>query len=274
MAERPLPELPELPDLPPLPSLGGLPPLPTLGGPPLRRPPAGGARREWQHGRVVEVRVETSHARTFRLALPVWNAPVPGQHYVVRLTAPDGYRAERSYSVASPPEDAGHIELTVERLADGEVSGYLHDAVRVGDELEVRGPFGGWFVWNGRTPALLVGGGSGVVPLMAMVRHRRALGLDVPLHLVVAARTREDLFYADEYGEESTLVFSRAVPDGFPRPPGRLTAADLAPHVARVGDGATVYVCGSAGFAGAAERLLAEVGVPAGSIRVERFGPA
>ena len=268
MPDRPLPELP---DLPPLPSLGALPPLPTLDGPPLRRPPAGGARREWQRARVVQVRVETPHARTFRLELPVWNAHVPGQHYVVRLTAPDGYRAERSYSVASPPEDVGHVELTVERLADGEVSGYLHDGVRVGDELEVRGPFGGWFVWDGRTPALLVGGGSGVVPLMAMVRHRRALGLAVPLHLVVSARSREDLLYADEYGEESTVVLTRAVPPGWARPPGRLTAADLAPHAV---EGATVYVCGSTGFAGAAERLLAEVGVPAGSIRVERFGPS
>jgi ferredoxin-NADP reductase len=212
----------------------------------------------------------------------VWEAHLPGQHYVVRLTAPDGYRAERSYSVASPPEDRGFVELTVERLADGEVSGFLHDAVRPGDELTVRGPFGGWFVWRGRTPALLVGGGSGVVPLMAMLRSRRARHLDVPLHLVVSARSREDLFYADEYGEETTVVLSRAVPAGFARPPGRLALADLVAPVRAVGadaaggaaGGADVYVCGSTGFAGAAERLLVEAGVPAGSIRVERFGPS
>jgi ferredoxin-NADP reductase len=204
---------------------------------------------------------------------------VPGQHYVVRLTAPDGYRAERSYSVASPPEDRGCIELTVERLADGEVSGYLHDAVRVGDAVEVRGPFGGWFVWRGDAPALLVGGGSGVVPLMAMLRSRRARGSDVPMHLVVSARSREDLFYGDEllqeFAGDATVTLSRAVPQGFARPPGRLAVADLAPWVRAPGmDGADVFVCGSTGFAGAAETLLQDAGVPAGRIRVERFGPS
>lgn len=257
-----------------------LPPLPTLDVP-LRRPPAGGARREWQSARVVAVRRETDRTATFRLELPTWHPHLPGQHYVVRLTAPDGYRAERSYSVASPPEDAGHVELTVERLADGEVSSYLHDGVRVGDALEVRGPFGGWFVWRGDAPALLVGGGSGVVPLVAMLRHARAAGLAVPLRLVVSARSAEELLFAGEYGDETTVVLTRTAAEGWPRPPGRLRADDLAPAVAAVfGDGAgegraapAAYVCGSAGFASAAERLLAEVGVPAGSIRVERFGP-
>ncbi|SDQ49102.1 FAD-binding oxidoreductase [Quadrisphaera sp. DSM 44207] len=242
-----------------------------MSGPALRQPPVGGARRPWQHCRVVAVRPETPHARTLRLALPVWNPHAPGQHYVVRLTAPDGYRAERSYSVASPPEDAGHIELTVERLADGEVSPHLHDAVEVGDELEVRGPFGGWFVWDGARPAVLVGGGSGVVPLMAMLRSRRARGLGVPLRMVVSARSLEDLLYRDEYGEETTVVLTRAVPAGWPRPPGRLSAADLALALL---PGATVYVCGSAGFAGTAERLLAGLGVAPGDVRVERFGPS
>lgn len=260
----------------------GLPPLPTMPGPAVRRPPAGGARREWQRAEVVEVRDETSSARTLRLRLPVWHPHLPGQHYVVRLTAPDGYRAERSYSVASPPEDRGCIELTVERLADGEVSGYLHDAVRVGDSLEVRGPFGGWFVWRGDAPALLVGGGSGVVPLMAVLRSRRARGSDVPVHLVVSARSAADLFYADEllgeFPEQATVVLTREVPEGFGRPPGRLSVADLAPWVDALGadgeDGADVFVCGSTAFAGAAETLLQDAGVPAGSIRVERFGPS
>ena len=265
-----------------------LPPLPRLDAP-LRRPPAGGARREWQRAEVVALRRETARALTLRLALPTWHAHLPGQHYVVRLTAPDGYRAERSYSVASPPADAGHVELTVERLADGEVSTHLHDGVRVGDTLEVRGPFGGWFVWRGDAPALLVGGGSGVVPLMAVLRHARATGSAVPLRLVVSARSADELLFAGEYGAETTVVLTRTTPPGWSRPPGRLTADDLAPAVAAVfgatpgatgaattaqGPGApTAYVCGSAGFAGAAERLLVEVGVPARSIRVERFGP-
>ncbi|HEX2577978.1 MAG TPA: FAD-binding oxidoreductase, partial [Aquihabitans sp.] len=124
----------------------------------------------WQRGVVVAVRTETPRARTFRLALPTPVAHLPGQHYVVRLTAPDGYRAQRSYSVGSAPEPSGEVELTVERLDDGEVSTFLHDTVEIGDELEVRGPIGGWFVWRVDRPALLVGGGSGVVPLMAMLR--------------------------------------------------------------------------------------------------------
>ncbi|MGF1663061.1 MAG: FAD-binding oxidoreductase [Kineosporiaceae bacterium] len=239
-------------------------------GTPLRRPPSGGARREWQAARVVEVRPETARVRTFRLAVARWERHVPGQHYVVRLVAPDGYRAERSYSVASPPDDEGHVELTVERLPDGEVSAHLFDAVEPGDELTVRGPFGGWFVWRGDAPAVLVGGGSGVVPLMAMHRHRRRRALGVSLRLVVSVRSPEDLIYAGEYSDESTIVYTRVAPSGWPRPPGRLRAEDLAPALL---PGATVYVCGSAGFAGHAEALAVGLGVPAGDIRVERFGP-
>lgn len=265
-----------VPDLPPLPELPVLPPLPVLDAP-RQRPPAGGARREWQTATVVEVRRETGRVSTFRLALPVWHPHLPGQHYVVRLTAPDGYRAERSYSVASPPADVGHVELAVERLEDGEVSGYLHEAVRAGDGLEVRGPFGGWFVWRADAPALLVGGGSGVVPLVAVLRHARATASPLPVRLVVSARSAEELLFASEYGEETTVVLTRSAKRGSSRPPGRMAAADLAPAAAAVfgggAAGATAYVCGSAGFAGAAERLLAEVGVPAASTRVERFGP-
>ncbi|RJK95488.1 oxidoreductase [Vallicoccus soli] len=236
---------------------------------PARRPPRSGARREWQDARVLEVRRETARASTYRLGLPRWEPHVPGQHYVVRLVAPDGYRAERSYSVASPPSDEGVIELTVERLADGEVSAYLHDGIAPGDELTVRGPFGGWFVWRGDTPAVLVGGGSGVVPLMAMHRHWRATGRRAPLRMAVAARSPEELLYRSEYGDETLLAFSRAVPEGSPRPRGRLTAADLEPLLL---PGATHYVCGSTPFAGHAEELLLGLGVPADAIRVERFG--
>ena len=147
---------------------------------------------------MVEVRDETPGAKTFRLALARPQRHLAGQHYVVRLTAPDGYTASRSYSVASAPDDSGEIELTVERLPDGEVSGYLHDVVEPGDELEVRGPIGGWFVWRGDGPALLVGGGSGLVPLMAMLRLARREGRSDLVRLVVSVRRPADLYYATE----------------------------------------------------------------------------
>jgi ferredoxin-NADP reductase len=263
-----------------------LPPLPTIGGPVLRRLPPGGARREWQHGEVVEVRRETARARTVRLWLPQGHPHVPGQHYVVRVTADDGSQASRSYSVASAPEpgrpraeQGTHVELTVERLDDGVVSPYLHDEVAVGDAVELRGPFGGWFVWRGDTPALLVGGGSGVVPLMSMLRHARGLagiGRQVPpLAAVVSVRSPDELFYAGEYGPETTVVYTRQAPPGTARPPGRLDADVLEPLVARLAPaGAVAYVCGSAGFAEAASQLLVDVGFDAGAVRVERFGPS
>src|SRR4051812_42316208 len=164
----------------------------------------------WQAATVLAVREETASAKTFRLALP---SPLPhlaDQHYVVRLTAPDGYTASRSYSVASAPDGGAEIELTVERLEDGEVSTYLHEVVAVGDELEVRGPIGRWFVWNGDSPALLVGGGSGVVPLMAMLRLARRTGREGLVRLVVSARQPGDLYYRDELpGPETTIVYSR-----------------------------------------------------------------
>jgi ferredoxin-NADP reductase len=220
---------------------------------------------------VVEVRPETGSAKTFRLALERPSPFRAGQHYVVRLTAPDGYTASRSYSVASAPDDSGEIELTVERLEDGEVSGYLHDVVVAGDDLEVRGPIGGWFVWDAGAPALLVGGGSGVVPLMSMLRLARRLDRSHLLRLVVSVRSPADLYYADEMaGPEVSVVYSREAPPGEARAPGRLTADDLLPPP---DPGATTYLCGSAGFVEAAGRLLVDVGVPVERIRVERFGP-
>src|SRR5262249_43663266 len=141
------------------------------------------------------------------------SAHLAGQHYVVRLTAPDGYTASRSYSVASPPDDSNEFDLTVERLDDGEVSTFLHDEVRVGDELEVRGPIGGWFVWRGDEPAVLVGGGSGLVPLMAMLRYARVLGRTDLVRLVISVRSADDLLYADEVvGPETTVLYTRLSP--------------------------------------------------------------
>ena len=226
----------------------------------------------WQTATVVEVRQETERAKTFRLALERPSPFRAGQHYVVRLTAPDGYTASRSYSVASAPDDSGEIDLTVELLDDGEVSGYLHEVVQAGDHLEVRGPIGGWFVWDADAPALLVGGGSGLVPLMSMLRLARRLDRSHLVRLVVSVRSPADLYYAHEVpGPEVRIIYSREAPPGEARPPGRLTAEDLLPPP---DPRATTYLCGSAGFAEAASRLLVDVGVPVERIRVERFGPS
>jgi ferredoxin-NADP reductase len=228
----------------------------------------------WQAATVVALRDETPRAKTLRLALTEAEPHLAGQHYVVRLRAPDGYTAQRSYSVASAPGGpgaAGEIDLTVERLDDGEVSTFLHDGVEVGDELEVRGPIGGWFVWRGDTPTLMVGGGSGVVPLMSMLRLARRTGRSDLVRLVVSVRTQQDLYYADELpGPEVTVVYTRLAPPNGDRPAGRLAVADLAPGI---GPETTAYVCGSARFAGAASQLVVEAGLPAERVRVERFGP-
>jgi ferredoxin-NADP reductase len=229
----------------------------------------------WQTATVVDVRSETARAKTFRLSLERPAPHLAGQHYVVRLTAPDGYTASRSYSVASAPDVSGagsaEIELTVERLADGEVSTFLHDVVVPGDELEVRGPIGGWFVWEGETPALLVGGGSGVVPLMSMLRLARRAGRADLVRLVVSVRSLADLYYAGELpGPETTIVYTREAPAGAPRLAGRLTGDDI---LAVDPAAATAYVCGSAGFADAASRLVVGAGFPPDRVRVERFGP-
>ena len=143
--------------------------------------------------------------KSFRLELPMWMPHLPGQHYDVRLTAPDGYAAQRSYSIASSPLDEGEIELTIDCLADGEVSPYFHDVVEEGDQVEVRGPFASYFVWRGSEPppVLLVGGGSGVVPLMAMLRHRRRTLPEAEMRLVYSVRTADDVIYADELGDDA-----------------------------------------------------------------------
>jgi ferredoxin-NADP reductase len=226
----------------------------------------------WQDATVVAIHPETRTAKTFRLRLPQPSGHRAGQHYIVRLSAPDGYRASRSYSVASAPDGSAEIELTVERLPGGEVSAFLHDEVVVGDELEVRGPIGGWFVWEGDAPALLVGGGSGVVPLMAMLRLARRGQGSGAARLLVSVRRPEDLYYASELpGPDATVVYTREAPAGEPRSPGRVGAADLQPLVAT---DATVYVCGSSPFSDAVTDLLLGMGVDAGRVRVERFGPS
>lgn len=226
----------------------------------------------------------TPRGVVLRLEVPDRVDHLPGQHYVVRLTADDGYVAQRSYSVASAPSDP-LLELFVERLEDGEVSGYLADGVAVGDPLEIRGPIGGWFVWDGTTPAAGVAGGSGVVPLVAMARHAAQLGHPERLRLAVSARTLTDLPYAGELAAAGALVALSRETSPAGRPAGRLTAAELAalvahptpPAVPVVVDpepGPTVFVCGSAAFAETVSTALVDAGTPADAVRVERFGPS
>jgi ferredoxin-NADP reductase len=235
-------------------------------------PPSPPRTGTWQQATVIQIRPETAKAKTFVLAL---REPMPhraGQHCIVRLTAPDGYQAARSYSIASAPDDPQRIELTVERLEDGEVSSFLHDDLAIGDQIEVRGAIGGWFVWSGDTPAILVGGGSGVVPLMAMLRLARRTGRADLVRLIVSARSADDLYYADELpGPETTVIYTRVAPPSWPRAPGRLNAQDLPGAIDAT---TTSYVCGSSGFADAATALLIGAGAAAPSIRVERFGPS
>jgi ferredoxin-NADP reductase len=226
----------------------------------------------WQAATIVDVKRETATAKTFRFKLEQPSHHRAGQHYIVRLTAPDGYTASRSYSVASAPDDSDEIELTIERLDDGEVSTFLHDIAEVGDEIELRGPIGGWFVWDGTTPALLVGGGAGIVPLMSMLRLARRTGRADLLRVVISVRTPGDLYYADEVvGPETAILYTRTTPSGYARPAGRLTAADIAQPLA---PDTVSYVCGSPPFADAATAVLEDAGVAPQTIRVERFGPS
>jgi ferredoxin-NADP reductase len=241
-------------------------PLGAGGGPPSGAPaPAGG----WRTATVAGLRRPIARSVELRFDVHDRIDHLPGQHYVVRLTAEDGYTAQRSYSVASAPADP-LVELFVERLDDGEVSPYLTDVVEPGDELEVRGPIGGWFVWDGTTPALLVGGGTGVVPLVAMVRHARAMGSLDLLRVAVSTRTVAELPYADELVAAGALIVTTREAHGI-RPAARLTAVDLLPLWE---EGQTGFVCGSAGFAEAASQLLVGMGFSPSSVRVERFGPS
>jgi len=226
----------------------------------------------WQIGTVAAVKQETPHVKSFRIELPMWVEHLPGQHYDVRLTAPDGYQAQRSYSVASSPLDEGSVELTIDRLADGEVSPYFHDVLVEGDQVEVRGPFASYFVWRGTEPGpvLLVGGGSGVVPLMAMLRHRRRTMPEIDMRLVYSVRTAEDVIYADELGDDAVLTFTREPPAGWTGHTGRIDAELIGPAARGA---MTAYVCGSNGFVEAASGLLLDAGLQPAWIRTERFGP-
>jgi ferredoxin-NADP reductase len=224
----------------------------------------------WQTGVVTAIMAETHNAKTFRLRLAEPRTHRAGQYYVVRLTAPDGYRAQRSYSVANAP-GGDDIEITVEMFPDGEVSEFLHNVVEVGDTLQVRGPIGRFFSWEGTSPILGVAGGVGVVPLMSMLRLARREHQTDLMRLIVSVRSPAELYYPDEIpGPETTVVYTRQAPAHSSRSVGRLTADDLRPLVESDRE---IYVCGSPGFCDGATRLLLGVGAEAKRIRVSRFGP-
>lgn len=240
------------------------------------------ARLKWLVARVVELREETASGRTIVLDVPEWPGHAAGQHVDLKLTAEDGYSAQRSYSLAGPAS-GGRFEITVQRIPDGEVSLFLTEDLLVGDEIELRGPIGGWFVWNPKwtEPVLLVAGGSGVVPLMAMVRERARLHSRVPFRLIYSVRSPEDVFYADELRErvrgdgglDVTIIHTRTAPAEVARPAGRLTPAELAASGWPADFGARVFVCGPTGFVEAAAAMLLTQGHDPASIRTERFGP-
>jgi ferredoxin-NADP reductase len=238
---------------------------------------------EWQVSTVVKVKVETNTVKTFTLAVPHWTPHQAGQHYDVRLTAPDGYATQRSYSIGSSPEQRGEIELTVERLEDGEVSTYLHDVLIVGDQVELRGPIGGYFVWDASMggPLLLVAGGSGIVPLMAMIRHRKAVGSNVPARLLYSSRSVEDIIYRDELDglnlEASGLVvfhtLTRKQPAGWEGYSRRIDMAMLEEVARPLGKELKAYICGPTAMVEGVANGLVAMGIPASQIRTERFGP-
>jgi len=254
---------------------------------------------QWQAGTVTAIRPETLKTKSFTLALPKWMAHRPGQHYDVRLTAPvtapDGYQTQRSYSIASAPERMGELELTVERIEDGEVSPYLHDVLVPGDQLEVRGPIGGYFVWEVSLggPLLLIAGGSGVVPLMAMLRHRAAQHATMPTRMLYSSRTADDVIYRDELDAlaasdrtfevffsftrqppEVFFTFTRQPPTGWTGYRRRIDAAMLGEVIKPFDKRARVYLCGPTLLVEAVANTLVQMELPTEQIRTERFGPS
>jgi ferredoxin-NADP reductase len=243
-------------------------------------------RVTWRVGSVEEVRAESTTARTLVMHVPGWPGHLAGQHVDVRLTAPDGYTAARSYSLASAP-DGERVELTVEAVPDGEVSTYLTESAAAGDPLEIRGPLGGWFVWrpSQHEPVQLVAGGSGLVPLMAMLRTHAATGTTAPMRLLYSVREPGSVLFRPELdrlardgvrtanGSDVVLAYTRSAPPGWPRPPGRIEAKLIAHVTLGAHLTPTCYVCGPTPFVEAASDLLVGAGHDPSRIRTERFGP-
>jgi ferredoxin-NADP reductase len=239
---------------------------------------------EWQAAILKAIRQETPRVKTFTFTLPDWTPHRAGQHYDIRLTAPDGYQTQRSYSVASEPERVGEIDLTVELVENGEVSTYMHEVLVVGDLLEMRGPIGGYFVWEAAQggPLLLVGGGSGVVPLMAMLRHRAASESYVPARLLYSVRTPVEVIYAMELDElvraspdlKVLLTYTREKPQGWEGYARRIDQAMLGEVMAPLVSMPRAYICGPTLLVESVATLLLKSGLPRDLIRTERFGPS
>jgi ferredoxin-NADP reductase len=237
-------------------------------------------RLNWRVARLADHRDETDSARTLVLDTEDWPGHLPGQHVDVRLTAEDGYQAQRSYSLAAPAE-GDRLRLTVQRVSEGEVSPYLTEVLSIGDPIELRGPVGGWFVWRttDTAPVLLVAGGSGIVPLMAMIRARREAGSRAPFRLLYSVRTPSMRYYADELrghsdaGLDVSYVYTRSAPPGWPRPPGRIGVADLNRHGWPADFQPSCFVCGPTGFVESAANILVALGHEPRRIKTERFGP-
>jgi ferredoxin-NADP reductase len=231
-------------------------------------------RLTWQLGAVAELIEETPSVKTIVLDVPEWVGHRAGQHVDVRLTAEDGYQAQRSYSIASAPEDE-QLAITVERLDDGEVSPYLTDELIVGDKIELRGPIGGYFVWEAEHggPLLLVGGGSGVVPLRSMLRHREAAGSPIPARLLYSARSSDDVIYRDELDRyEVVYTFTRAQPPGWTGYARRVDE-EILREVAFPDARGLAYICGPTRFVEAVADGLVGIGYAPVRVRTERFGP-
>ena len=237
-------------------------------------------RLTWQIAVVVAVVQETPRVKTIAFDVPGWAGHRAGQHVDVRLTAEDGYQAERSYSIASAP-DGARIELTVERLEDGEVSPYLTEELRRGDQIELRGPVGGYFVWDPsvKVPVLLVGGGSGVVPLMAMLRARSAAASDVDMRLLLSSRSWDDVIYRDELerlegdGVRVIHTLTRSQPPGWSGYARRVDSSMLAEVAPSPSEQPRTYVCGPTPFVETVASELVHLGHDAGTVKTERFGP-
>ena len=240
-------------------------------------------RLTWQRGEVVSTRAETARTRSIQLSLPTWMGHRAGQHVDVRLTAEDGYQAERSYSIASPPEENQHLTLTIERLDDGEVSPYLTEELRIGDKLELRGPIGGYFVWEASMggPLLLVAGGSGIVPLMAMLRHRAAVGSTVATRLLYSSRTYDDVIYRDELDRlvstttmlEVVQTLTRMQPPGWAGYHRRIDTEMLRAVAWPPDQRPLAFICGPTPFVETAAASLVTLGHDPARIKTERFGP-
>ncbi len=239
---------------------------------------------EWQIATVKNIQRETPKVSSFTLTLPNWTPHRAGQHYDIRLTAPDGYQAQRSYSIASEPERRGEIDLTVEKIEDGEVSPYMHDVLTAGDQIEVRGPIGGYFVWDVSLggPLLLIAGGSGVVPLMAMLRHRAANRSTVPVRLLFSVRGPDEAIYKQELDELSSgmdglkvfYTYTRVQPPGWKGYARRIDRAMLEEVAKPLGPSAQVFICGPTALVEGAANGLVQIGLPAGRVKTERFGPS